>query len=73
MKLTLSLGSNFGDPKQNLIKAVNLLVTEFPGSYTRSRYYQSPPYGPQDQNDFFNIALEIDTEVSMSPFEVLKV
>lgn len=61
----LSLGSNLGDTKANLDAAVTAIAA-LPGVrlIARSSYYRSPPDGPvQDQPDFVNIAIAVETEI----------
>jgi len=59
----LSLGSNVGNTKANLDAAV-VAIVRLPGTrlVARSSYYRSPPDGPvQDQPDFVNIAVAVET------------
>ena len=55
----LSLGSNIGDKKNNLIDAVRL-ISNFAKILKISSVYKSEPLLFQEQDDFFNIVIEID-------------
>lgn len=67
----LSLGTNLGDRLQNLTDAVQMLNASDEISVVRvSSVYQTDPVGYEDQDVFFNIALEIET--SLSPDELLQ-
>lgn len=66
----LALGANLGDPEAQLDAAVARLDRS-PGVRVRrrARLYVSKPVGPQDQPDFFNTAVEIDTD--LAPLDLL--
>lgn len=66
----LSLGSNQGDKKANLEKALDLLkrIPEIQ-LLKVSSYYETEPWGGVEQDSFINIAVEIET--SMNPHELL--
>lgn len=55
----ISLGSNLGDSQQILSEAVAKLATL--GAVQVSRLYQSPPMGPQDQPNYLNAVVQLDT------------
>ena len=55
----LSLGSNIGDKKNNLIDAVRL-ISNFAKILKISSVYKSEPLLFEEQDDFFNIVIEID-------------
>lgn len=70
-KAYLSLGSNLGDKKENLDKAVELLKKHNNIQVIKvSSYYETQPVGYTDQDLFLNIAVEIET--SLSPYELLE-
>ncbi len=56
-RAVLSLGSNVGDRRAHLEKAVASL-----GKSVRavSRIYRTPPWGPVQQDDFYNIAVIVE-------------
>ncbi len=61
----ICLGSNIGDRKSYIDRAVTLL-SAFEGIrlIARSSYYSTRPWGPfQDQADFLNVCIRIDTDL----------
>lgn len=60
----IGLGSNLADPLQQLATAVAALAT-LPRSrlIAQSPFYRSAPVGPQDQPDFINGAVELETRL----------
>jgi 2-amino-4-hydroxy-6-hydroxymethyldihydropteridine diphosphokinase len=66
----IALGSNLGDPRQQVLDAMDALQT-LPDSRVlqRSRLYRTPPWGVLDQPDFVNAVVAIDT--SLSPHALL--
>ena len=63
MTLTyIGLGSNLGDSEQILTEAVQKLATL--GEVKTSRLYQSPPMGPQDQPNYLNAVVQLETALS---------
>ncbi len=58
----IGLGSNLGDSQQILSEAVAKLATL--GAVQVSRLYQSPPMGPQDQPNYLNAVVQLDTDLS---------
>jgi len=72
IKVFLSLGSNMGDRKMNLKEALRLLRNnpEISISGTSSLYETGPMY-VQDQNSFYNIAVEMSARSKMGPFKLL--
>lgn len=69
-KVYLSLGSNIGDTKRNLEKALELLSEEMEIRKVSS-YYETEPVGYADQDWFLNIVVEALTD--MEPYDLLKV
>ncbi len=61
----IALGSNLRDPLDQVQRAINALST-LPKTYLKatSSYYRTPPYGPQDQPDYLNAVVQVDTELS---------
>ena len=57
----IGLGSNLGDSRQILTEAVQKLATL--GQVQTSKLYQSPPMGPQDQPNYLNAVVRLDTEL----------
>ncbi|MBN2662719.1 MAG: 2-amino-4-hydroxy-6-hydroxymethyldihydropteridine diphosphokinase [Bacteroidales bacterium] len=69
-KVILSIGSSLGDKYKNLSSAVNHINTHIGSVVKKSEIYESEPWGFNDSNSFFNMAVEVNTE--LSPDEVLK-
>jgi 2-amino-4-hydroxy-6-hydroxymethyldihydropteridine diphosphokinase len=66
----LSLGSNLGDRKDNLLQAVNKLsMTTAVMISCTSSLYETDPVGYQDQRRFLNMVLAIETD--LEPQELL--
>ena len=58
-KIILSLGSNIGDKKSNLETAIKQ-INQFSTIKKISSIYESDPILLKDQDNFFNLVLEID-------------
>lgn len=65
MKAVLGLGSNQGDPLENLREAVAAL-NRVPGTKVTgmSSVYKTAPVGFADQPDFYNLVAEVETDRS---------
>jgi 2-amino-4-hydroxy-6-hydroxymethyldihydropteridine diphosphokinase len=61
----VALGSNLGNPRQQLLDAMEALAN-LPGTrlLQRSRLYRTPPWGMLEQPPFINAAVELDTALS---------
>lgn len=61
----VALGSNLGDPQQQLLKAMDALAA-LPGTrlLQRSSLYCTPPWGVLAQPPFVNAVVQLDTELS---------
>lgn len=67
----LGLGSNLGNKRQNLLKAINLLnQTGRVKIIKQSRFYKIKPVGVINQPDFLNAVIKIKT--NLPPRELLK-
>ncbi len=66
----IGLGSNLANPKQQIHHAIDA-IENIPDSEisTVSQLYFSRPMGPQDQPDYMNAVLALDTE--LSPIDLL--
>jgi len=63
-KVYLGLGTNRGLREENLIEAIGLL-TKAPLRITAiSSIYETKPWGYEEQSDFLNLCIEIETELS---------
>lgn len=58
----IGLGSNLGDSRQILAEAVQKLATL--GQAKTSHLYQSPPMGPQDQPNYLNAVVQLNTDLA---------
>ena len=58
----IGLGSNLGDSRQILLEAVQKLATL--GTVKTSKLYQSPPMGPQDQPNYLNAVVQLETDLA---------
>lgn len=60
----LSLGTNLGDKERNIAEAINK-IGELIGDVVRqSALYATKPWGFESGNDFINVAVCVDTELS---------
>lgn len=70
-KAYLSLGGNIGNRRENLNRAVEILSESEGINVTGvSSFYETDPWGFEDQEAFLNIAVEIET--SLNPYELLE-
>jgi len=69
MKYYLSLGSNLGDRRKNLIKAIHLLMNKGIKITKISSIYLTQPVEFLEQNWFYNLVIE--AEAKFQPFELL--
>ena len=69
-RIFLSLGSNMGNRYQNLKDGI-MMLNEHPHIWVtdKSHVYQSPPMYNIDQDEFYNMVIEIDT--NLIPVELL--
>lgn len=67
----IGLGSNLDDPLAR-IKSAMELIRQFPGTtlLLSSSCYRSKPVGPQDQPDYINAVVQVDT--SLTPLQLLE-
>ncbi len=66
----VALGSNLGDPRQQVLDAMEALA-RLPGTrlLKRSQLYRTPPWGVLEQPPFINAAVQLDS--SLSPHGLL--
>ena len=67
----VALGSNLGNKKENLLRAIELLKNHGVNILAISSFLVTKPYGVTDQPDFLNGAIKL--EYSKSPEELLEV
>ena len=65
----LALGSNLGDKRANLSRAVTLIKERVGRVVCLSHFYETEPWGYASANTYLNAALEVET--TLSPQEVL--
>ncbi|MBT0726225.1 2-amino-4-hydroxy-6-hydroxymethyldihydropteridine diphosphokinase [Rosenbergiella australiborealis] len=70
VRVYIALGSNLRDPLEQCRRAIDALAA-LPMStlVATSSFYRTPPYGPQDQPDFLNAVVVLDT--ALSPLALL--
>jgi 2-amino-4-hydroxy-6-hydroxymethyldihydropteridine diphosphokinase len=66
----LLLGSNLGNRKEILDKAIELLSQKVGIIISQSKDYETKPWGVTDQPDFLNLAIAIHTK--LKPLEILE-
>ena len=60
----VALGSNIGDPRANMARALDLLCADgVVGIVTRSRDFKTPPWGITDQPWFANACVSVRTSL----------
>lgn len=69
-KCHLHLGSNMGDRKLQIARAIQMIEENIGPIHASSAYYQTEAWGKKDQEDFINVALEV--EHYMTPNQLLK-
>ena len=67
----VALGSNLGNKKENLLRAIELLKNHGVNILAVSSFLVTKPYGVTDQSDFLNGAIKL--EYNKSPEELLEV
>ena len=60
----LSLGSNLGEQLRNLERCVELITIHVGDITGRSGVYKSDPWGFESDHTFYNICLEVETELT---------
>lgn len=66
----VALGSNLGDSRQTLSRAIDALGSLPSSALTaRSRLYRTPPWGLHEQPDFINAVVRLHT--ALSPHQLL--
>lgn len=69
--LYLSLGTNLGDRRANLDRALSLIAREVGMVVSASDHIETAPWGFDSANSFLNMAVKVETE--LSPLEALHV
>jgi 2-amino-4-hydroxy-6-hydroxymethyldihydropteridine diphosphokinase len=64
-EVLLALGANVGDPRANLERAIALLCDgDLVRLQARSSDYQTPPWGLEQQPEFVNLCLVVETALT---------
>jgi len=66
----LHLGSNKGDRKLQIARAIQMIEESIGPVWASSSYFETKAWGNVDQNDYINVALEV--EHYMTPNQLLK-
>lgn len=66
----LALGSNLGDKRENIYKAISLIAEQIGTILDQSALYTSKPWGFQTPNLFINAVIRVET--NFTPQELLK-
>lgn len=61
----LHLGSNVGDRKQMLLKAIQAISTQIGNITQKSSIYETEPWGLTNQPDFYNMAIEVHSDIKV--------
>ena len=70
MKAWIALGSNLNNPRQQIKDACNeIAMLEKVQFISGSKIYLSSPIGPQDQDDFINGCIVVETQ--LEPIDLL--
>lgn len=70
MQVFIGLGSNLDNPQQQILSAIDdIAAIEQTSLAQQSSLYSSPPMGPQDQPDYINAVIAVETE--LSPHDLL--
>lgn len=62
----LGIGSNMGEREANLQKAISLIKERIGRIIKSSSVYDTEPWGFQSSNNFLNMAVKVETELSPS-------
>ena len=67
--VSIALGSNLGDKKENINRAIRL-IKQFSTVIKHAKLYMTEPWGYNTNNNYLNTGVTIETEYS--PFQLLK-
>ncbi len=60
----LSLGGNIGNKKNNFIQSYQLITKHVGETIVSSAIYETPPWGFQSKDNFWNQVIKVQTELS---------
>lgn len=69
-RIYLGLGSNLGDKKENIQRALNEIAERIGEVISVSAFYETAPWGFESENSFINIAAAVDT--GLQPRKVME-
>jgi 2-amino-4-hydroxy-6-hydroxymethyldihydropteridine diphosphokinase len=69
-KVFLGIGTNLGNRKANLRKAREMIGEYIGRILNSSSVYETAPWGFEAENDFLNMVMEVET--NLSPSEIMK-
>lgn len=69
-KCHLHLGSNMGDKKLQIARAIQMIEESIGPIWASSSYYETEAWGKTDEENYINVALEV--EHYMTPLQLLK-
>jgi len=69
-RVILGLGSNLGNRKENLRRAIDITAVKIGEVLDESPVYETEPWGFKANNQFLNMVIEVET--SLNPDEVIK-
>ena len=70
-RLYLGLGTNLGNKRENLTRAIELLSLALGKCVAASRFIGTAPWGFESDNSFLNCAVAFDTD--LAPLELLDI
>ena len=70
-RLYLSLGTNLGNKRENLTRAIELLSLALGKCIAVSQFIETVPWGFESDNSFLNCAVAFDTD--LAPLELLDI
>ena len=70
-RLYLSLGTNLGNKRENLTRAIELLSLALGRCIAVSQFIETAPWGFNSENSFLNCAVAFDTD--LAPLELLDI
>lgn len=72
-KLVIGLGSNLGNRYAYLLMAIHQIEIAFRSKPVVAHFYETPPWGDENQSKFLNTALYLSTQNSINAsFSILK-
>lgn len=70
-QICIALGSNIGNPIENIKKAYEKLINAGIKILKKSSFYRTEPYGIKEQSDFINTVITAETLLSLKDLFML--